>query len=160
MVCKDLFIFLLRTESRSKREKESVRDNRDYDSEVLSLRDARDDRDTREARDRRDARDRGRETTRDNRDIRDAKDSRESRTETRSSRESLERREKERGRERERSDAYRKEDPAQDDRVYVRAHGRDDGGRADVRTESRTDRAERNDRGRGRATESSDKGKC
>ncbi|MEQ2174704.1 hypothetical protein GOODEAATRI_010504 [Goodea atripinnis] len=107
---------------RSKREKD--RDDRDYDSEVLS---SRDDRETRETRERRDPRERGREATRDsrdNRDIRDVKDSRESKAETRSSRESLERRErdKERGREkdRERSEAYRKEEMAPDDRAYGR----------------------------------------
>lgn len=161
--CRDSYVLtlrllsLLQTESRSKREKDGVRDDRDYDPEVLSSRDDR------ETRDRRDPRERGRDAARDNRD---AKDSRESRTETRSSRESLERRErereKERGREkeRERGDAYRKEDPAQDERVYGRGHGRDDGGRAEVRMDSRTDRGERNERGRGRANEPSDKGKC
>ncbi|KAM8871505.1 zinc finger CCCH domain-containing protein 13 isoform 2-T2 [Synchiropus picturatus] len=153
-----------RDDIRGKREKDGVRDDRNYDSEQVSSRDSRDDRDHREARDRRE---RGRETTResrDHRDNRDAKESRESRsTDNRSSQESLERRdrdrerekerekdkerEKERDRERERLDAHRKEEPPQDERSYGRSQGREDGGRT-----------ERNGRGRGRATEASEKG--
>lgn len=155
-----LFVFfqMSKSETRNKREKDSIRDDRDYDSELLS-RDARSDRDARESRDRRDARERGRETTRDSRDNRDAKDSRESRTDNRSSRESLGSRERERDRDREKDrerekererDPQRKDDTTQEDRSYGRGHGRED---------TKGDRAEKNGRVRSRANESSDKGK-
>lgn len=147
---------------RSKRDKDAVRD--DYDSELIA---AREERESRDARERRDARDRGREPareSRESRDNRDAKDSRDSRGDGRSSRESLERRDREREREkerekereRERNDSYRKEDLAQDDRLYGRGHGRDDAGRS----EGRVERADRNGRGRGRPTETADKGEA
>lgn len=149
-----LFVFF---SDRGKRDKDGVREDRDYDSELTA---AREERESRDARDRRDVRDRGREPvreSRDSRDNRDTKDSRDSRGDGRSSRESLERRdrererEKEREKERERNDSYRKEDAGQDDRLYARGHGRDDGGRSEGRTD-------RNGRGRGRPNETVDKG--
>lgn len=157
----DTTCFVCLTESRSKRDKDGLRDDRDYDSEQVSSRDSRDDRDARE---RRDGRDRGRDTARDSRDqreSRDVRDSRESRTENRSSdsqreREREKEREKDRDREKDRVDTHRKEEPAQDDKSYGR--GREDGGRTGGRAETRGDRAERNGRGHGRTNETSDKG--
>lgn len=68
-------------------------------------------------------------------------------------------REREKERERERADSHRKEEAVQEDRGYGRGHGRDDGGRAEGRMDNRMDRTERNGRGRGRANETSDKGR-
>ncbi|KAI7811033.1 putative zinc finger CCCH domain-containing protein 13-like [Triplophysa rosa] len=146
-----------RDECPGKREKDSSRDERDYDIELISSRDTRDSRDHRGERDRRDARDERQPRG----EFKDSRDAHATETRNRSGRESQQHRDKERDRERERererNEAPRKEDTtAQDERNYGRGHGKEEVknvSRADNKNESR---AERTGRGRGRGADAQD----
>ncbi|KAA0722277.1 Zinc finger CCCH domain-containing protein 13 [Triplophysa tibetana] len=142
-----------REECPGKREKDSSRDEREYDIELISSRDTRDSRDHRG--DRRDAR----EERQPRGEFKDSRDAHATETRNRSGRESQQNRDKERERERERerNEAPRKEDTtAQEERNYGRGHGKEEVknvNRADNKNESR---AERTGRGRGRGADAQD----